>query len=228
MAPRRQEVTAVPLTLVEVLAIRQVGHERDQRLAPVPEAVPGAANYVPQGIERPDTRVHLARQIATRESLIAGDRERERVKLPFFRKSVGGNAALRFQVVPQPRARQGREEQRVQDVYAVVGGRNGDWSADAGLVGIQPHDERTDDQYLVALDATHGLRHVPAVEQIEFLADLLEVGDSKPMKTPAQPARAASASSSSSSAMLIVTCAIQHLFNLAWIMARRSSLVRAM
>ena len=141
-------------SVVEVLAIRQVGHERDQRLAPVPEAVPGAANYVPQGIERPDTRVHLACQIATRESLIAGDRERERVKLPFFRKSVGGNAALRFQVVPQPRARQGREEQRVQDVYAVVGGRNGDWIADAGLVGIQPHDERTDDQYLVALDAT--------------------------------------------------------------------------
>ena len=50
------------------------------------------------------------------------------------------------------------------------------------------------------------------------------VGDSNPMKTPAQPACAASVSSSSSSAKLIVACAIHSLPRFAAAMARNSVL----
>ncbi len=86
---------------------------------------------------------------------VPGHREGQRVILPVLRERLEGDAALRFHLVPQSRAGQGRQKQRVEIVHAVLVGHLGDPFADARFIHVQTDDKRTHDQDVVPLDVPH-------------------------------------------------------------------------
>ena len=106
-----------------------------------------------------------------RQMLVPGHREGQRVVFPVFRERIEGDAVLRFHLVPQARAGQGRQKQRVEIVHAVLAGHLGDTFADARFVYVQTDDKGTHDQDVVPLYAPHGGAEVPALQQVEFLAE---------------------------------------------------------
>ena len=104
--------------------------------------------------------------------LVPRDRKGQRVVLPILRQPVQGQAPLGGHLVPQSGARQGREEQCVEAVHAVLTGRVGRAPADTGRIGVQPDDERPHHQDVMPLDARHRRREASSFEEVEPLADL--------------------------------------------------------
>ena len=70
-----------------------------------------------------------------------------------YRERIEGNAILRFHLIPQARAREGSQKQRVEIVHAVPAGHLDDTFADARFVDVQTDDKGTHDQYAVPLYA---------------------------------------------------------------------------
>ena len=124
-----------------------------------------------QGIEVLVAGNHFLDDVLAREMFIPCHRERQRVVLPVFRKHIEGNALLRLHLVPQARAGQRRQKQRVESVHTVLAGHFGDPFANTRFVNVQTDDKGTDDQDFVPLDAPNRGGKVPALCQIELLAE---------------------------------------------------------
>src|SRR5450759_1663744 len=101
--------------------------------------------------------------------LIPGHREGQRVVFPVAGESIEGDAILRFHLVPEPRAGEWRQKQRVETIHAVLACRLGDTSADARLVYVQTDDKGSHNHNMVTLYAPHLVAEVAILQKVEFL-----------------------------------------------------------
>jgi len=109
-----------------------------------------------------------------RQMLIAGHGECQRVIFPVLWEGIEGDTVLRCHLVPQPSTGQRCQKQHIEIIDTVLAGHLGDTFADVWLVDVQTDDERTHDQYVVSLYAPHGGEEIPALQKVEFLANLLQ------------------------------------------------------
>jgi len=130
------------------------------------------------------------------QMLITGLPGRSACSMSSLPGTYRGDAVLRFHPVPQARAGQRRQKQRIEIVQAVLVGRLGDPLADARFIHVQTDDKRTTTRMLCrCMRRTEAQKSRP-FRRLNFLPSSRSpsgVGVSKPMKTPLHPAFAANA-----------------------------------
>ena len=87
------------------------------------EAARHATQDAPNGIESPITGVHLFADAGPREIPVMRGGESQRVVAPVAREIIGRDPVLVLHLIPQARSGQGGQEQRVENIHAVVVGR---------------------------------------------------------------------------------------------------------